>query len=70
MGGIIGGGLAGGFLDMVAHFVGKERAYYYIPVWQLCFGIPSFLILLKLYKSWKQHGGDANYKPPVLENNH
>lgn len=32
---------------------------------QLAFGIPSFLILLKLFKSWKRYGGDEGYKPPV-----
>jgi MFS family permease len=65
IGGIIGGGLAGGFLDVMTHYVGKERAYFFIPVWQLAFGIPAFLILLKLFKSWKRYGGDDRYVPPV-----
>jgi len=65
MGGIAGGALAGGYLDVMAHFVGRERAYFFIPLWQLVFGIPSFIILLKLFKSWKRHGGDASYKPPL-----
>lgn len=65
IGGIAGGGLAGGYLDLVAHFVGKERAYFFIPVWQMAFAIPAFIILLKLFKSWKRYGGDENYKPPI-----
>ena len=65
MGGIIGGGIAGAYLDLVTRFAGKERAYFFIPVWQLFFAIPAFIVLLKLYGSWKRHGGDNNYRPPI-----
>lgn len=67
-GGILGGFLAGGFLDVVTHWVGsKDLAYFYIPFWQLAFAIPSFFVLLRLYKTWKQHGGDDAYVAPRLE---
>jgi len=66
MGGIIGGGLSGAYLDIVTHFVGKERAYFYIPIWSLFFAIPSYGLLIGLYFSWKRYGGDDSYVPPVL----
>jgi MFS family permease len=67
IGGIIGGVSAGAFLDVMTHALGKERAYFCIPLWQLIFGIPSFYCLLKLYQSWKKHGGDNEYVPPVIQ---
>ena len=63
---ILGGVLIGVFLDFMTHLVGKERAYYYLPLWSLFFGIPSFFFLFKLYLSWKRHGGDNSYVAPVL----
>jgi maltose/moltooligosaccharide transporter len=67
LGGMFGGGLAGGFLDFMAKRVGQQHAYFYIPVWQLLFALPSFVLLLGLYRSWKRHGGDDAYVAPVLE---
>jgi len=64
-GGMLGGLLAGLFLDYMAGRVGKERAYFYIPVWQLIFGVPGLLLLFQLYRSWLRHGGDKAYVPPV-----
>jgi len=66
MGGIIGGGLAGIYLDIVAHFVGRERAYYYLPFWSMFFHLPGLFLLFRLYGSWKKHGGDDAYVAPVL----
>ncbi len=66
MGNVIGGGLAGGFLDLVGHWVGKEQSYFYIPVWLLLFKIPTLFCFLKLFKSWKHLGGDDAYKPPMI----
>ncbi|XHR29752.1 MAG: MFS transporter [Chthoniobacteraceae bacterium] len=66
IGGVIGGGLVGGFLDVLGHWVGKERAYLFIPVWSLCFSLPTLICLVKLYKSWKRYGGDASYLPPMI----
>jgi hypothetical protein len=67
IGGILGGMLAGGFLDIVTKFVGRETAYLYIPVWQLAFTIPGAVFFFMMYRSWKRHGGDENYIPPVPE---
>jgi MFS family permease len=66
IGGIIGGTVAGMFLDFMTRFVGKEQAYFYIPLWQFLFGVPSFWLLLKMYQSWKKLGGDQSYMPPVM----
>ena len=66
VGGICGGAMTGKFLDIMTTHVGKERAYFYLPVWSFAFGVPSFLFLLKLYWSWKRHGGDDAYVAPVL----
>lgn len=69
IGGMIGGGLSGPFLDFTAKYVGKEQTYFYVPLWQMLFGIPSFYFLIKLYQSWKKHGGDDSYVPPVRPTN-
>ena len=67
LGGICGGAVTGTFLDFMTRFVGKERAYYYLPAWGIAFAIPSFMLLLKLYRSWKLHGGDDAYVAPMLK---
>lgn len=67
VGGIIGGTLAGCFLDLVGHWVGKERAYFYIPLWSMCFSLPGFFCTWNLFRSWKKHGGDDSYVPPMIE---
>ncbi|XHR26722.1 MAG: MFS transporter [Chthoniobacteraceae bacterium] len=66
LGGVIGGGLAGLFLDFVGRWVGKDRAYFFIPLWSLLFAIPNLVFLFKLYQSWKKLGGDDAYIPPSL----
>lgn len=65
VGGILGSGLAGVYLDIVTRFVGAERAYYYVPCFAIFFGIPNLFFLFKLYRSWKEHGGDENYAAPI-----
>jgi MFS family permease len=67
IGGVIGAVLAGASLDFVGRWVGKDQAYFYIPVWQFAFSLPTFYLLLKMYGSWKRYGGDAAYVPPSLE---
>lgn len=66
IGGMIGGGLAGGFLDITASYVGKENSYFYIPVWTLFFSLPAVMCSFALYRSWKRHGGDVAYVPPMV----
>jgi maltose/moltooligosaccharide transporter len=65
LGAIIGGILTGYFLDLITPLVGKDRAYYYIPVWQLIWGVPGFYCLVKLFLGWKRYGGDKSYVPPM-----
>jgi hypothetical protein len=66
IGGILGGVSAGAFLDVMAHALGKDRAYFCAPLWQLIFGIPGFYCFVKLYQTWKKLGGDRDYQPPML----
>jgi maltose/moltooligosaccharide transporter len=67
IGGIIGGASAGYFLDVMTHALGKQQAYFCCPLWQMIFGIPGFYCFIKLYQSWKKHGGDKHYTPPMIE---
>jgi MFS family permease len=66
-GGLLGGFLAGAALDFIGLWVGKSHEYFYIPIWQMAFSIPAFILLLKFYQSWKKYGGDENYVPPSLD---
>ena len=67
-GGMLSGILVGLFLDHLTKSVGKDRAYFFIPVWQFIFAVPSFILLVQIYRRWKQLGGDKGYVAPVLEN--
>ncbi|MDR1191752.1 MAG: MFS transporter [Verrucomicrobiales bacterium] len=67
IGGILGGFVAGLFLDVLGKYLGdKQEAYRYIPVWSLCFAGPGLLFNLMLFRSWLKLGGDQNYQPPML----
>jgi maltose/moltooligosaccharide transporter len=65
---IIGGFLAGAFIDMAGKYTARrEDAFLYVPLWTLVFQILSAISLLMLFKTWKRHGGDQNYSPPGFE---
>jgi MFS family permease len=66
-GGMVGAYLAGTALDCLGLWVGKDQEYFYMPIWNLAFAVPAFLLLLKFYQSWKQCGGDDHYVPPRLD---
>jgi len=66
LGGMLGGTLAGGFIDFMTPLVGQKQAYCFSPVWSLCFAIPSFFFFIKFYQSWKRLGGDEAYVAPEL----
>lgn len=73
VGGMLGTFLAGMYIDyLIVPLIGKEHAYFYLPLWQITFGIPSFILFLKFYQYWKVHGGDEYVAPvpgeePVVE---
>lgn len=67
VGGMIGGVMAGAYFDILTPWVGKERTYFYGPLWAASFGIPAFILFLKFYRSWKRLGGDESYVPPMIE---
>ncbi|NNM88337.1 MAG: hypothetical protein HKL95_07435 [Phycisphaerae bacterium] len=69
VGGMLGGILAGIFLDRMAVMVGHNTAYFYSPVWMAAFNIPAFFFFLAFYRQWKRHGGDDNYVAPLPLNN-
>lgn len=58
---IINGTLVGIFFDVLGRWVGKERAYAFIPVWQLLFFLLMLFFIYKVFKKWKELGGDENY---------
>jgi len=67
IGGVVGGLMVAAYLEYLTPIVGKDRAYFYLPLWSMAFSIPSFLLLFGLYRSWKKHGGDEAYLAPVLQ---
>lgn len=65
VGTIIGSVSIGVYLDSVRGLVGEERAYQFLPVWQLVFTIPATWLAWRLFQSWKAYGGDEGYEPPI-----
>ena len=66
VGTILGGVSAGAYLDFISHWVGQQRAYYYLPVYSLCFSLPAFYFFLQVYRDWHKHGGDKAYVAPLF----
>jgi hypothetical protein len=68
VGGIIGAPLVGLFLGaIIAPKVGsRERAYAYMPVFQVGFTVLAAFFFLKYYQTWKRLGAD-DYVAPVTE---
>ena len=66
---MVGGILAGFFLDRLAMVVGHNRAYFYSPIWMAAFNVPAFLFFIGFYRQWKRHGGDENYVAPLPSSN-
>lgn len=65
VGSIIGSATIGTFLAVVRYFVGDDRAYFFLPAWQLLFNIPAAWMAWKLFSSWKRYGGDEAYMAPL-----
>ena len=66
---MLGGILAGIFLDRMALLVGHNTAYFYSPVWMAASNIPAFFLFIAFYRQWKRHGGDNHYVAPLPLNN-
>ena len=64
---MLGGLLAGLFLDMVkSHFPADSlRSYRYVVVWQGAFAFVTFSLCYCIYRYWKRLGGDTGYTPPL-----
>ena len=62
---IINGALAGIFFDVAIKHFGTRIGYCLLPAWQLFFTALALFFLAKLYRSWKQYGGDDAYVPPI-----
>lgn len=67
--GALGGLLAGGFIDLMRRAFpdaiwGKDYCYRMIPAWNLPFLLLGFFFMLRLYRTWKELGGDTHYVPP------
>jgi len=62
---IVGGLLAGTFLDLMKSVHGGSDFYYrYIPVWGTIFTFASVVATFALFLEWKKLGGDKGYHPP------
>lgn len=67
--GALGGLLAGGFIDLMRRAFpdaiwGKDYCYRMIPAWNLPFLLLSWFFLYRLYRTWKELGGDTHYISP------
>jgi MFS family permease len=62
---IAAGLMVGVFLDAIAARWSMDVAYRCLPFWNLAaYGLVLYA-MAKLYRSWKKHGGDQAYVPPV-----
>ena len=67
LGAVVAGGLVGVYLDIIAKRFGSNVAYRCLPFWNLAAYLLTLFAVIKLYGSWKRHGGDAAYVPPGPE---
>ena len=64
---MLGGLLAGLFLDIVKGFFPADSltAYRYGLIWQIVFAAVTFGMCYGVYRYWKRLGGDTGYTPPL-----
>lgn len=63
---IVGGLLAGVYLDFVKNFFnGSDFAYRFLNPWICFFSIGTVIFAVLLYREWKRLGGDEHYKAPA-----
>lgn len=66
---VIGGAIAGGFLDVMSRIFSNSGDYYYrfVPVWAVFFTTLKVGSSLLVYWEWKKLGGDQNYQSPIKD---
>ncbi|MDB5327414.1 MAG: hypothetical protein JWM57_2983 [Phycisphaerales bacterium] len=62
---ILGALVVGAYLDVLGKYFGKSFAYRFLPIWNIGVHVGILLATLKLYQSWKRHGGDLAYVAPL-----
>lgn len=69
-GAIVGGLLAGLFLDLMKRLFSASGDYYYrfVPLWSLVFMLLASASCFLAYREWKRLGGDRSYQSPVADN--
>jgi MFS family permease len=66
VGGMVGGVLAGGFLDLVKWLLhNSDFAYRYDFVWRGTFSIAAGIFMCLAYREWLRLGGDEHYQAPA-----
>jgi maltose/moltooligosaccharide transporter len=65
VGSIVGGVLAGTYLDWMKSFF-KESDFYYrfVPIWTIFFVALGMGVMFLILREWKALGGDEHYVPP------
>ena len=64
---ILGGVLAGSFMDLMKWLHHGDTFYYrYAPLWAMVFQALGLFFLFRLKRDWKAHGGPDAYVPPQV----
>jgi predicted MFS family arabinose efflux permease len=61
---IAGSVLAGQFIDWMTMGGTRLTGYRYLYLWQFFCQFFALISMIFLYRSWRRHGGPANYIPP------
>lgn len=66
---MVGGLVAGVYLDVVKHFYpeGSLRPYRYITAWQFVWGVVTFYFCYRIYRYWKRLGGEHGFTAPLAK---
>jgi len=62
---IIAGTAVGIYLDVLKSYFPPRTAYCCLSLWNWVAIILTFVAVFGLYRSWKRHGGDGSYIPPL-----
>jgi MFS family permease len=57
--------IVGGLFDLLKNKFGDQKAFAFLPLIQGTFLSGMLVAILLLYRSWKRHGGDRSYVPPM-----